>query len=98
MCEFEDMRNEIDKIDTDIQRLFERRLDVSRKIGSYKASHGMQVFDPKREDEMIRRMRERAGDAVKADAVEELYRTILKISRDLQKEVLEHGSDDICRD
>lgn len=94
----QDMRREIDEIDDGLQRLFEKRLDVSRRIGAYKASHGMPVFDAEREEKMIRSMRARAADARNADAVEALYRAIFKISRDLQKEVLEHGSNDVRRD
>ena len=98
MQDITELRKEIDEIDREMQSLFERRLGVSRKIGAYKASRGMPIFDAGREEELIGRFRKRAADPEAADGIEKLYRTIFEISRDLQKEVVDNGSDSIRSD
>ena len=98
MQDITELRKEIDEIDREMQSLFERRLGVSRKIGAYKASRGMPIFDAGREEEMIGTCRKRAADPEAADGIEKLYRTIFEISRDLQKEVVGNGSDSIRSD
>ena len=85
MAELAELRKEIDEIDEKIQRLFEKRMDISAKIAGYKASCGMPVFDEKREEDLIRTLRERAPDARSADGIEALYRVIMQESRAYQE-------------
>ena len=47
-------RNEIDRIDREILRLFEERMEVAESVAAYKIRTGKQVLDPEREKEKIR--------------------------------------------
>ncbi len=78
------LRAEIDRIDAEIQRLFEERMDVSAAIGAYKAARGIPVYDGEREKQKIGELRRRASGDFRADGIERLYRTIFEISRDCQ--------------
>lgn len=59
-AELEDFRREIDEIDARLVDELARRMDVSRRIGRYKAAHGMPVLQAARYDAL---MRERVGRA-----------------------------------
>lgn len=47
-------RREIDRIDAQLAKLLDERLDVAAKIGSYKQLRGLPVLDENREQEKIR--------------------------------------------
>lgn len=53
MRELHDFRLEIDEIDAQLVSLFERRMAVSKEIGAYKKEHMLDVYDPKREQEIL---------------------------------------------
>ena len=47
--ELKDYRNQIDRIDDEIVRLFQQRMDVAAEIGEYKKEHGLKTLDASRE-------------------------------------------------
>lgn len=85
MTELEELRNKIDSVDGEIVPLLLRRLSLSREIGEYKKENALPVEDKKREEEMIRRLTENAGDDGKY--IEELYKIIFKMSREAQNQL-----------
>ena len=46
MIDLQECRNEIDKIDSDIIRLFEQRMKVCEDVAEYKIRTGKKVLDP----------------------------------------------------
>ena len=46
-------RKEIDRIDAEIARLLDQRLDVAAEIGKYKQERGLPVLDAAREKKKI---------------------------------------------
>ena len=57
MKEIDNYRLEIDRIDKELLRLFEQRMEVSEKIGQYKKTHDLPETDPKREEEILKSCR-----------------------------------------
>lgn len=53
MTELEKARSEINGIDREFAELFEKRMDAVKKVALYKKEHGLQIFDPAREQEVI---------------------------------------------
>ena len=49
MAELSELRQEIDRIDSEIFRLFDERARVAEGVAAYKREHGLRVFDPVRE-------------------------------------------------
>ena len=92
MYDLDKLRNEIDEIDRQMQALFERRMKISEKVAAFKIGTGKPVFDPVREEALLQKLRGRASDEKEAEAVAELYRTVLKISRDRQTSLIEKSS------
>ena len=58
MVDLQDLRNEIDSIDRQMTELFEKRMEISRKVAEYKISTGKKVFDKEREKKVIEKAKE----------------------------------------
>ncbi len=58
----EELRSQIDRIDSEMIRLYGERLETARLIGQYKQEHHLPVTDPGREREVLNRAGEKAGE------------------------------------
>ncbi len=86
-------RGEIDEVDKQLVTLLGRRAELARQIVALKAQLNVGVHDPSREDNMFRMRRAWSSAAgLDADAVDEIFRSILKFSRDLQHASLKQGA------
>ena len=95
MTDLERYRDEIDEIDSEIVRLFEKRMKVSEEVAEYKIKTGKQVLDPARESQKIHTLKEKAHGDFNSLGVQELFRQIMAISRKRQYQLLtEHGIED----
>jgi chorismate mutase len=83
----EESRKKIDAIDTEILILLNGRAEISREIGLLKAGAALPVADPRREDDILRRVVRENEGAIGDEAVAEIYRTILRESRRIQVDV-----------
>jgi chorismate mutase/prephenate dehydratase len=92
MIDLQDSRKEIDKIDKEILRLFERRMEVCEDVAAYKISTGKKVLDPEREQAKIQALSEAAHGEFNTLGAQEIFRQIMAISRKRQYQLLtEHG-------
>lgn len=78
------LRADIDRTDEELIALFKHRMSLSQRIAQYKNENGLPVSDPKREDALLERVGEMAGEEL-SDYSRRLYSTILAISRDYQE-------------
>ena len=62
MTDIKELRAEIDRIDSEIIRLYGERMDTARRIGQYKKEHNLPVMDTEREREVLNRAGEKAGE------------------------------------
>ena len=53
MINLQECRDEIDKIDSEIIRLFEQRMKVAEDVAEYKIRTGKKVLDPERERQKL---------------------------------------------
>ena len=53
MEDLQNLRTQIDQIDRHIVELFRQRMDVTRRVGLYKAEHGLPVLDQERERQVL---------------------------------------------
>jgi prephenate dehydrogenase len=83
----QEAREMIDDLDRELLQLLARRSEMSRRAGRAKAALGAPVLDPAREAALMRARREwGAAAGLDPSAVEELFQTILRVSRRLQGE------------
>ena len=81
--ELKELREEIDRIDDEMVRLFLRRMDIAGQIADYKKANGLPVFIPTREQEKLADVAEKAGPKM-AEFIQGLYTTIFTLSREFQ--------------
>ena len=95
MIDLQECRNEIDKIDSDIIRLFEQRMKVCEDVAQYKIRTGKKVLDPERERQKLEVLRGKAHGEFNQLGAQELFQQIMAISRKRQYQLLtEHGIED----
>ena len=88
VVDLKESRKKIDNIDKEIAKLFEERMKVATDVAAYKRSTGKKVFDPVREEEKIKTLRELTTDEFNKTGIEDLFRQIMSISRKYQYKVL----------
>ncbi|MDR0405674.1 MAG: chorismate mutase [Clostridiales bacterium] len=76
-------RNEIDKIDGEIARLFERRMLAAGKISAYKKANRLPLYDASRERDVIEGRAAAASDALR-QYVKQLFQTLTALSKGYQ--------------
>lgn len=88
-----ELREQIDGIDADIVRLYEKRMEISKQVAEYKIETGKKVFDKTREEEKLRKVKGLTHNDFNSHGIEELFEQIMSMSRKLQYQLLaEHGS------
>ena len=88
------LREQIDKIDSQILKLYEERMDVVREIGQYKMDNDLPVYDASREDEKLEKVFESVKNEEYADGAAQLFITLMQVSRELQEDMMGIDSDD----
>jgi len=88
MNQLENARNEIDRIDAEMRRLFLARIAAVKEIADYKKEHGLPVLDTAREEAVIRRNCERLDDPAIEPYYTEFLKSTIAVSRAYQNERL----------
>ena len=89
MRDLENCRQEIDEIDAELVRLFERRMGVCRDVALYKQAHYMDILNAAREEAVLKSRAQQAGDPALAQSVMALFTEIMRLSREEQRRYLE---------
>ena len=77
------LRNEIDKIDDELVKLFGQRMDVAAQIADYKKENKLPILVPAREREKLADVAEKAGPEM-ANYTRVLYSMLFELSRSYQ--------------
>ncbi len=88
MIDLLELRGEIDKIDKEIVRLFEERMEICKKVAEYKIANGKKVLDRERELEKLKVLGALANNDFNRHGVQELFQQIMSMSRKLQYQLL----------
>ena len=83
----EEIRNEIDKIDTKLLRLLTERADLVHEIGTIKRNAGLPIYAPEREESLLQALTQKNKGRLPADAVRAIYREIMSASLALEKDL-----------
>jgi chorismate mutase/prephenate dehydratase len=81
------LRAEIDRIDSQILRLVNRRADKARLIGHNKETQGSAAYAPDREAEILRRLAEANPGPLSGEAIRAVFREIVSGSRALEQTI-----------
>ena len=84
--DLDELRKEIDAVDAEIVKLFEKRMEISEHIATYKQQAGIPVRDEAREKEKILKVQNLTHTEFNRKHIEELYTVLMALSRKLQEE------------
>ena len=94
MTELEQYRQEIDRIDGELVKLFLERMAVTGKVGAYKQRVGIPVLDAGREKQVIAAKTALTDDPARKVDIAALYESIMAISRRQQRHLVREGAED----
>ncbi|SHO52609.1 prephenate dehydratase [Anaerocolumna xylanovorans] len=95
MIDLQNSRDEIDKVDKEIVRLFEYRMKLTKDVAEYKIQTGKKVYDREREQAKLTALKELAGNDFNRHGVEELFTQIMSMSRKMQYSLVSGDNTDI---
>lgn len=81
MDALKELRTEIDALDQELLQLFAKRLALVKKVGEIKHKHGLPIYVPNREAEMLQARRQDAEKlGVPPDLIEDVLRRLMRES------------------
>ncbi len=78
-------RQEIDSLDSELLRIFNRRATLALQIGQIKKTRGLPVYDPSREKKIFERMKSNNTGPLDDGAVVRLFERVIDESRRLER-------------
>jgi chorismate mutase len=81
----DEIRQEIDRLDSELLRIFNQRADFALKIGKIKKGLGLPVYDPAREKNIFQRMKEENPGPLDNQAIVRLFERVIDESRRLER-------------
>ena len=80
----EDLRSRVDEVDRELIRILNERARIVQEIVAIKAEAGKPLFDPKREEEILRKVAEENEGPIYDSSMREIFELILHRIRDLE--------------
>ena len=75
------LRNKIDEVDKSILSLINQRLALVAEVGEVKSEHGIPIYDPKREADMLAKRKQEAEDlGISPALIEDILRRLMRES------------------
>ena len=86
-----ELRSRVDEVDQELIRILNERARIVQEIVAIKAEAGKALFDPKREEEILRRVAEENEGPIYDTSMREIFELILHRIRDLEVQRGEFG-------
>lgn len=88
MLDLSESRAQIDVIDKEITRLFQKRIDVCRDVAAYKIQNNKKVLDKTRENQKLETLSQLAEDSFKEHGIQDLFTQVMAICRKRQYQIM----------
>jgi 3-deoxy-7-phosphoheptulonate synthase/chorismate mutase len=79
-----ELRERVDQVDLELIRALSERAQIVQDLARIKAEAGVAIFDPKREEEILRRVVEQNPGPIYDSSMREIFELILHRIRDLE--------------
>lgn len=89
MEKLNEIRNEIDNIDKELVKLFEKRMKLVEGVADYKIEKGMSVFDASREDALINKTQQYLTERELEEDLKLFFLHLMDISKAYQRNRIE---------
>ena len=83
----DDIRKQIDSLDTELLDLLSRRADLVREVGVVKKREGLQIYAPEREDALLRRLIEKNKGRLPEQSIRAIFREIMSAALALEDDL-----------
>ncbi len=80
-----EIREEIDRLDDELLRIFNERSALAVKIGEIKKREGLRIYDPSREQKIFRRIKANNPGPLDNQAIVRLFERVIDESRSLER-------------
>lgn len=80
-----DLRDAIDSVDAQMLELMRRRLELVLRVGELKSAHGVKVYDPERERQVLARLESCVQPPMRPEMVRRIYERIIDEYRSLEQ-------------
>ena len=80
----EDLRGRVDEVDRELIRILNERARIVQEMVTIKAEAGKPLFDPKREEEILRKVAEQNEGPIYDTSMREIFELILHRIRDME--------------
>ena len=91
MRNLDEIRREIDEIDSELIELFKRRMNCSKDVAIYKNANNIPVLNQARENEILDEVEKKGGEY--GSSARLLYSNIMELSRALQHNIVGSGKE-----
>lgn len=93
MATLEELRTQLDEVDDEIVKLYEKRMGICEEVGAYKVGSGRKVFDRQRENNKLADVSSKVSTEFNKKGIRELYQQLMSMSRKLQyQQLVEAGA------
>lgn len=80
------LREQIDRLDQELVKIFNERSHVANKIGHVKQQLGLPVYDPAREKEVLENVIQANPGPLPPDAIQRLFERVIDETRSLERQ------------
>ena len=80
----EELRGRVDEVDRELIRILNERARIVQEIVAIKAEAGKPLFDPRREEEILRKVADENEGPIYDTSLREIFELILHRIRDLE--------------
>lgn len=84
----EECRKEIDALDKELTHILEQRMKVVAKVAAYKKENHMEIFDPRREQQVLDKIAAMAQYEELAPYLQKIYQCIMDESKQYEREYI----------
>ncbi|HWI40065.1 MAG TPA: chorismate mutase [Verrucomicrobiae bacterium] len=92
----DELREEIDRLDTRLLEIFNRRASLALQIGEIKKEKGLPVYDPRREKIIFERMKRENPGPLDDQAIVRLFERVVDESRRLERIMTARKEENQC--
>lgn len=87
MRKLEELREEIDNVDREIVKLFERRMEIVLEVAKYKTDNNLPILNISREEEVIKQNTKYLKNADLSNYLREFYINLMNLSKNYQNRI-----------
>ncbi|MDQ3238583.1 MAG: chorismate mutase [Actinomycetota bacterium] len=82
----EELRRRVNEVDDQLVRILNERARIVQELGKYKWESGVALFDPRREEEILRRVAKINEGPIYDTSMRDIFELIMHRIRDLEAE------------